>query len=286
MRPQTRTDLAMTAAILLLGASLIYSGFSLLQLRVSRDGAVATPPLTLPELLAAAGAGTGIALLCWWLLALVCACISAVAHTLGAPRLAALTGSWTPAFMRRVVAAVLGINLLAAPLASTADSPGLDPLWHAGTVATAPAYTAGEDADPATGTPTGAAATGAAANILPAESAAPVEPQWIPRAAATDPGPMLRPSLRPHRPPAGDEVDTPGAAAPNSPAEPVHGASQVVVRSGDSLWSIAAASLGPYASDIDVAMAWPAWYKTNRTVIGADPNFILPGQVLAAPPGH
>lgn len=281
MKRQMHADLFMTVAILLLGASLVYSGVSLLQLRLRWNGAGAAQPLDFPELLGAAGAGAGIALLCWWLLALACACISGVAQTLGAHRLAAVTGAWSPAFMRRVVAVVLGVNLLAAPLASAADGPGLDPVWRAGTVATAPASTADTAANPNNETPASAAAT-----TVPAESAAPVEPQWIPHTAATDPGPMLRPAIRPHRPPADSGTGQPGGTSSSSPAAPRQDATQVVVRSGDSLWSIAASALGPYASDVDVAMAWPAWYKTNRSVIGADPNFILPGQVLYAPPCH
>lgn len=57
----------------------------------------------------------------------------------------------------------------------------------------------------------------------------------------------------------------------------------VVVVRGDTLWSIAARHLGDQASDQDITEAWPRWYAANRDVIGADPDHIVPGQVLRAP---
>jgi nucleoid-associated protein YgaU len=60
-------------------------------------------------------------------------------------------------------------------------------------------------------------------------------------------------------------------------------AGEVVVRRGDTLWSIAARNLGPRPSDSQIAQAWPAWYDANRDVIGDDPGLLLPGQVLRAP---
>jgi nucleoid-associated protein YgaU len=56
-----------------------------------------------------------------------------------------------------------------------------------------------------------------------------------------------------------------------------------VVRPGDSLWAVAAAELGPDATDSAVAARWPQWYAANRGVIGPDPDQILPGQVLRIP---
>jgi nucleoid-associated protein YgaU len=60
-----------------------------------------------------------------------------------------------------------------------------------------------------------------------------------------------------------------------------------VVRSGDSLWTIAEACLaaehGTPPSVEQVAAAWPAWYAANAAVIGADPDVIRPGQHLVVP---
>lgn len=59
---------------------------------------------------------------------------------------------------------------------------------------------------------------------------------------------------------------------------------RVVVRKGDSLWSLAARELGPRATADAIAARWPDWYAANRHVIGNDPDLILPGQVLRIPP--
>lgn len=60
-------------------------------------------------------------------------------------------------------------------------------------------------------------------------------------------------------------------------------ADPVPVRPGDCLWDIAAAHLGPGATDVQIARAWPRWYAANRAVIGPDPNLIHPGQRLVPP---
>jgi hypothetical protein len=57
----------------------------------------------------------------------------------------------------------------------------------------------------------------------------------------------------------------------------------VVVRGGDTLWSIAAHHLGPDATAEEIAAAWPRWHEANRGVIGDDPDLVLPGQQLVAP---
>lgn len=58
---------------------------------------------------------------------------------------------------------------------------------------------------------------------------------------------------------------------------------RVVVRRGDSLWTIAAKELGPGASNATIAKRWPDWYAANVRVVGDDPDLLLPGQVLRTP---
>lgn len=58
---------------------------------------------------------------------------------------------------------------------------------------------------------------------------------------------------------------------------------RVTVRAGDSLWAIAARSLGPHATDPAVAATWPRWWAGNRSVIGPDPDLLRPGQRLQPP---
>jgi hypothetical protein len=60
------------------------------------------------------------------------------------------------------------------------------------------------------------------------------------------------------------------------PAAAAPGAKTHVVRPGDSLSKIA----GVYYGNIH---QWPAIYNANRSVVGANPNLILPGQVLVIP---
>lgn len=57
----------------------------------------------------------------------------------------------------------------------------------------------------------------------------------------------------------------------------------VVVRRGDTLWDLAARSLGPGATSADIAEEWPRWYAANLATIGPDPDLLLPGQELGVP---
>jgi hypothetical protein len=90
-------------------------------------------------------------------------------------------------------------------------------------------------------------------------------------------------------------VDPPRPAtvsAPNWPSVPAQSeppqrrrtpADEIRVRTGDSLWLIAAHRLGPHASPAHIAHEWPRWYAANRAEIGPDAELIHPGQVLHAP---
>jgi hypothetical protein len=56
-----------------------------------------------------------------------------------------------------------------------------------------------------------------------------------------------------------------------------------VVEDGDTLWSIARATLPAPESAADITAEWHRWYAANRVVIGADPDLIRPGQDLRRP---
>lgn len=58
---------------------------------------------------------------------------------------------------------------------------------------------------------------------------------------------------------------------------------EVVVHRGDTLWSIAAAHLGPHADAQAIAAEWPRWYAANRHVIGDDPDLLEVGTRLQTP---
>jgi nucleoid-associated protein YgaU len=57
----------------------------------------------------------------------------------------------------------------------------------------------------------------------------------------------------------------------------------VVVRTGDSLWSIAQALLPAHATDAEVTEGWHRIHDANPSRIGVDPDLILPGTRLAVP---
>lgn len=68
---------------------------------------------------------------------------------------------------------------------------------------------------------------------------------------------------------------------PRHRTEPPHGV--VIVRPGDSLWLIARRLLAEGAVDGAVADVVARVHAHNRTVIGADPDLIRPGQRLEVP---
>jgi hypothetical protein len=133
---------------------------------------------------------------------------------------------------------------------------------------------------------------GACGALLVAPAAAPVTaPLVAPYAAAapvwpgqdrTPRGPALDGLPLPARPPTPARRHRPAPApAPPSPAGAV-----VVVRPGDSLWSIARAMLPPTASGAAVQRRVRALYLANRSLIGEDPDLIRPAQRLRVPLGN
>jgi nucleoid-associated protein YgaU len=83
---------------------------------------------------------------------------------------------------------------------------------------------------------------------------------------------------------AADPAASQSASAPAGPAQsPGPSGAAVQVRAGDCLWLIAARRLGPGATPAQVAASWPAWYAANRSVIGADPRVVRPGELLVPP---
>jgi hypothetical protein len=118
--------------------------------------------------------------------------------------------------------------------------------------------------------------TPVAAGALPTHpTAGPLPtPGWP---TSTVPAPRMPTSPSTASPPAEPRpAPTPHEAEPDA-------SDLVVVRAGDSLWRIAAAHLPPRTSEQRIAAMWPRWYAANRTLIGADPRRILPGQHLHAP---
>ncbi|HVE64760.1 MAG TPA: LysM domain-containing protein [Mycobacteriales bacterium] len=102
-------------------------------------------------------------------------------------------------------------------------------------------------------------------------------------APASSGGPFDRPVESPPGPPAGPAG---GQLAPARPAAgPAAGPATdvVVVVPGDSLWRIATTALGAEATDAAVDRSWRRWHAKNRSVIGANPHLIHPGQRFRPP---
>jgi len=163
-----------------------------------------------------------------------------------ARRIAALA---LPGVLRRALAGAAGLGVLLSPAVASAGAP------HPGGAATAVGTAVPSPLPPS--------------DVLPA--------------------PRLPLVQRPAAPPTARELPTSGLRTHGLPAHEVRTGSArapvrtVTVRPGDSLWQIAAARLGTRPSPARVAAAWPRWFAANRAVIGEDPDYLVPGEVLHAP---
>jgi hypothetical protein len=286
-RQQVMADALTTAAVLVLAAVLVVAGTMLagsLAPGASGDWLRIAPGAfdggTLPGfdvLLGLLASVAGLAVVTWWLLSMGLAVTAALLAAAGAPRASRITGAFAPAFMRRLALAVLGLSLAAAPAAHADTLP--DPTWQPSV--SVPAVLGATPPPPAAAGPETPAAETAAAGTAPAEGA-PAETTSAERApaeSAPEPRALPQPGWTPSAPlaPTGLLVQQParGAEAAGTPT--------VEVRPGDTLWSIVARHLGPGATELDIAAAWPDWYEANRGAIGDSPHLILPGQLLTAP---
>lgn len=263
-------------------AALVVSGVLMVVLAGWTSGLwsalLARPSLEAADLLVALIAGLAVLLLAWlWLGVLLEGCALASSSLeramTGVPR------ALRPRIASGICAAIVGVTMVgtatgahAAPTASPAATamangagtfasgasaiPGsVDTTTVAGTIAT---YTSSAIATRTTSTSTGAS---------------------VPTAGWRASAPTVRAIPSPNFRPTGTSGDpTQSSVSPSS----ADGVTHVVLR-GESLWSIAAAHLGSGASDAEIAAEWPRWFAANRTVIGTDPDVILPGQVLSAP---
>jgi hypothetical protein len=259
-----RADAVMAVSILLLGSFLCFTGLGLVD-RWHLSAARRQAP-GVDDLLGSVAVAAGLAIVAWWIFAVLAALAVAVLARCGRRRAADRAGRFCPAFMRRLAVAALSAQLLAAPLAQAAVPPAgpapaptqaatLQAQW----APTGKAQPAPEDH----GVPSGLLSTPIAPDPrFPVPAA--VRPDWRPSPPVTDPGLLAAQPIRAAQgtPPAGHEV---------------------TVLAGDTLWDIASQQLGPAASDVDVALHWPRWYEANKAQIGENPHVLLPGQILQAP---
>ncbi|GAA4370022.1 LysM peptidoglycan-binding domain-containing protein [Paeniglutamicibacter cryotolerans] len=238
-------DIASLAGMVGFGFVLAHSGLSLLQhLPPGFDG---RQTITVPELeylIGIAYSALGLLLLGWVLLGAIAASASVVLSRLGLTHWADSARRLAPGFMYRLLAVALGGSLVLAPAAQAAPVPPE-------TTAAASIGPRSDPAalrDPATAKPS----PGTGLDSIPG-------PGWQPQHVSLPLKRLLGGSTR----------------DPDS--------RQVVVRRGDSLWTLAQRELGQDARMADVARAWPRWYETNRRTVGPDPDLLEIGTVLEIP---
>lgn len=260
------TDTAMAFLILGLGCFLTVAGTGLVE-RWQRS-ALRRQSLSFEDLLGAVAVAAGLLVVLWWVLSFTAALVAAMFERAGRRRAAVVSGQFSPAFMRRLALAILGVQLIGAPLAHAENQPAPGGPAHdpVGVTAAWTPIEAMPGPEPPRqsikeGNPRAASPTPPAVQQLRGLSG--LQPQWQPSPPAAAPAPVVSAPLRAAR-----EQQT---------------GHELVVRSGDTLWTIAARHLGPDASDVDIALEWPRWFETNRAIIGSNPDTILPGQILRAP---
>ena len=275
------SDLAIALALFVLGVLLLAAGAGLAG--QWEDAAARNGTVSVDSLLGIASALAGTALLGWWLLSLLAAGVVVLLENRGIFRGAAAARKLSPAFMQRLVIAAVSVQLVsgAAANAST-EAPG--PQWaptqqyaasapaaQGGTANAAEPPKAGGTVSSAVPGPAAPAATAAATSRglqeTPPASVG-IQPGWRPSAQPVAPGLLATAPARPEA-----FMDDSGRRRTGT----------VAVLSGDTLWDIVANHLGPDASDVEIALEWPRWYDANRTLIGPDPDVLLPGQVLQPP---
>lgn len=221
-----------------------------------------------------------------------------------------------PAAIRRMLVTALGVTIvigIGAPGAFAAV-PGSTTPGN-----TTPAGTAADAGSPGAGPVTESAADTLLPFGLDWQSEIP-DPQQLPaadppRVATTDPAPQESPRgsrTESAANPGTADADGPAATGPRAttPTEPLGNAAAiphpgaaetgaafstsadevspdrreiVTVAAGDCLWAIAARRLPIGASATQIDTAWRQWYAANRSVIGADPDMLIPGQRLHPP---
>jgi nucleoid-associated protein YgaU len=257
-----RADAAMAAVILLLGFFLAVTGNSLVQRWQSASARQQS--VSFEDQLGITANLTGLAVIIWWAVSLMIAFTAALLERGGRTGAAAAAGRFSPGFMRRLALAAVGLQLITAQFATAAAPPALPGTGSAPRTSVSAAWTPTSGASFAYPDPADTVPATLPSPRPSAESAPTAGPQWKPLRPVVEPGPLASRQLRPQ--------------------EPSAAFGEVTVRAGDSLWSLSAAQLGPFASDVDIATAWPRLYQANRQVIGENPDVLLPGQVLRLPP--
>ncbi len=210
----------------------------------------------------------------------------------GGALLSRCAAALAPSLLRHGIAALLGVTLLSAPAAAASDAGSPQPSHTTNTITTAAISTAISTTSGTASTPTTTAGSrdslSAAWPPVRAEVVAASQDRLVAPAHHDEtvrgwvPAPPNQRSAG-----AGGDAGSAhdlGAVAATGRRRRLDDDERLVVRRGDTLWSIAARSLGSEATEAQIAGEWPRWFTANRDVIGPDPDRLSPGQRLRPPP--
>lgn len=233
------------------------------------------------------------ALISLWLAALLAAATLAALPVRSSRFAGWVVRRLAPLLVRQLATLVLGGTLLTTPGTATSM------LWLGTSMSAMAALPVPKPAHPAVGAhpvlagvpTTTATATTATTSTRPTVSSPTNSPRTDLTGSAGAPSTASRrtdcvplPGWSPIRP-ATPRVRADCAVLVASRADTRHAAQDhLVVRRGDTLWDIAARHLGPDATAAQIACEWPRWWRANHTVIGSDPDLLMPGQLLNPPP--
>ncbi|MFJ6418238.1 LysM peptidoglycan-binding domain-containing protein [Paeniglutamicibacter sp. NPDC091659] len=247
MRKQATNDVFTVAATASLSLAMLLGG-RLISRRLDPDTFVDADltPDSLERLTGLALGLLGAVIMLWLLLGMLLALLATLSARLGHRRLGAKIARLVPGFLARLGAAAIGGSLLLATSAHAAE-PRTPTAQHVAGQPTGPETTASPEphGDPGDG-----------AGTTPDESTV-LSPGWLPHRISLPLQRLLGGGTRKSQ--------------------------EVVVRPGDTLWSIAARHLDPEATSGDIAESWPRWYAANRELIGPNPDRLAVGLVLTEP---
>lgn len=256
-------------------------------------------PATVDQALAALCGSLALVIALWLLSALLLSLLAALGSGSSAASAALSSGArvLAPRVLRNAVAALLGVAIAAAPAA--ADVTGARAPSGAATAQLHRSQGAGQDlglspvwtpTTPETVTPRSDLLPGWLAGISPSPGA----DQSRSAQAQSESSPSERTHSRRTRSghpgsaqagPMASASGATGSAPMPSPARRTRSDpdGEIVVRRGDTLWSLAERHLGPGATDGEIAVEWPHWFTANRAVIGGNPDHLVPGERLRPP---
>ncbi|WP_299034468.1 LysM peptidoglycan-binding domain-containing protein [uncultured Pseudokineococcus sp.] len=260
--------LAVAAVLGALGAGALVTALPAL-------ASASSPATTAEDLLVGLAAGAGGALAATWALAAALVALARLAPRAGAASaLARVAQRLLPSVLRGLLVIALGAGPVAAAGPALAATPAVS---VSSAVAGVPAGGDPAGGDPAAGA--GATSPEHPTSVVAAASGTAEAPEGVPDVT-------WRPSPPPR--PTSAAVDAAASLVVPQPRAADDGRErpgEVVVVRGDTLWDIARRALPAGADDAEVAAAWPAWHEANRSVVGDDPDHLLPGQRLV-PPGR